>query len=568
MHSTRVLSRIKRLLSQVGSSTITLDKAIVSKQLSSFKHSDDKLKLVKVMAGVGMTACAGYSLYHVLESMEDGVKALSKLRAGEPISTLPWYSLSDIQNHKDLKSSIWVVFRQGVYDITEFVQMHPGGEIIMKAAGGSIEPFWAMYGVHLQDEVFELLESYRIGNISQEDSKLAAKDIASDPYVMEPVRSPLLKATSLKPYNAEPPPSMLVENFLTPSDIFYVRNHLPVPVVDENSYRLHIEAPRTQSVSLSLEDIKKLPPVTITAAVMCAGNRRSEMSQVKPVKGLTWGHAAVGNATWTGARLVDVLKAAGISPDQSLDSADVQHFEGLDMDLARTPYAASIPATKALDPRGDVILAYEMNGEPLSRDHGAPLRAVVPGVVGARNVKWLGKVILSDHESTSHWQQNDYKGFSPSTDWDTVDFAKSPAIQELPVISAICLPVADAKLKLENQQMEVQGYAWSGGGKAIVRVDVTIDQGRTWHVANFTGQDSQAPLTRHWGWTLWRATIPVDPKTKEVEIWSKAVDSSYNTQPESFANIWNLRGSNFGSKNFSQNLARIRERQMIRDANS
>lgn len=97
------------------------------------------------------------------ESMEDGVKALSKLRAGEPISTLPWYSLSDIQNHKDLKSSIWVVFRQGVYDITEFVQMHPGGEIIMKAAGGSIEPFWAMYGVHLQDEVFELLESYRIG---------------------------------------------------------------------------------------------------------------------------------------------------------------------------------------------------------------------------------------------------------------------------------------------------------------------------------------------------------------------------------------------------------------------
>ncbi|KAL1461470.1 hypothetical protein WDU94_013363 [Cyamophila willieti] len=421
--------------------------------------------------------------------------------------------------------------------------MHPGGEIIMKAGGSSIEPFWAMYGVHMQDEVFELLESYRIGNISIEDSKLAAKGAVSDPYAFEPVRSYLLKATSMKPFNAEPPPSMLVEQFLTPADIFYVRNHLPVPIIDEDSYRLEIQGgPHTQPVSFTLEDIKKLPPVTITAAIMCAGNRRSEMSQVKPVKGLSWGPAAVGNATWTGARLTDVLKLAGLNPDPDDTNVQHVHFEGLDMDLARVPYAASVPASKALDPRGDVILAYEMNGEPLTRDHGAPLRAVVPGVVGARNVKWLGKVILSPAESTSHWQQNDYKGFSPSTDWDTVDFSKSPAIQELPVISAICVPVPDTKVELKNQKIDVQGYAWSGGGKAIVRVDVTIDQGRTWHVAKFMGQDKQAPLTRHWGWTLWQATIPVEPNTKEVEIWSKAVDASYNTQPESFSNVWNLRG--------------------------
>uniref|UniRef100_A0A8D9A398 sulfite oxidase n=1 Tax=Cacopsylla melanoneura TaxID=428564 RepID=A0A8D9A398_9HEMI len=536
MNPSTTLSRLKRLLFK------TVSQNDLAKKSLSYKHTTIKLNKVKVIAGVGITTCVGYSFYHLLGNLKNEVKAASKPSPGEPDNTLPWYTISDVQNHKD-SNSIWVVFKQGVYDITQFVQMHPGGDIIMKAAGSSIEPFWAMYGVHMQDEVFELLETYRIGNISMEDSKLAAKGAASDPYAFEPVRSFLLKATSLKPFNAEPPASLLVDNFLTPADIFYVRNHLPVPVIDEVSYRLEIQgSPHAQPVSFSLEDIKKLPPVTITAAVMCAGNRRSEMSQVKPVKGLSWGPAAVGNATWTGARLVDVLRLAGLNPDPDDRNVQHVHFEGLDIDLARTPYAASIPATKALDPRGDVILAYEMNGEPLTRDHGAPLRAVVPGVVGARNVKWLGKVILSPSESTSHWQQNDYKGFSPSTDWDTVDFSKSPAIQELPVISAICLPAPDTKVELENQTLDVQGYAWSGGGKAIVRVDVTIDQGRSWHVAKFTGQDSQAPLTRHWGWTLWKVTIPVDPNTKEVEIWSKAVDASYNTQPESFSNVWNLRG--------------------------
>lgn len=123
-----------------------------------------------------------------------------------------------------------------------------------------------------------------------------------------------------------------------------------------------------------------------------------------------------------------------------------------------------------------------MNGEPLSRDHGFPVRAVVPGIVGARNVKWLGKlssvcfalvvtvmhfkyvfpfvgrIIVSDVESNSHWQQNDYKGFNPSVDWDTVDFKKSPAIQELPVISAICFPDSGSSVRLNpNNTMSVKG---------------------------------------------------------------------------------------------------------------
>lgn len=129
---------------------------------------------------------------------------------------------------------------------------------------------------------------------------------------------------------------------------------------------------------------------------------------MKKVKGLDWGPCAIGNATWSGARLVDVLHQTG----WDLSDPRIEHvvMEGMDVDPTGTPYGASVPAHKALNPMGDVLLAYEMNGQPLPKDHGFPVRAVVPGVVGARNVKWLGRIQLSSSESNSHWQQNDYKG--------------------------------------------------------------------------------------------------------------------------------------------------------------
>lgn len=199
-----------------------------------------------------------------------------------------------------------------------------------------------------------------------------------------------------------------------------------------------------------------------------------------------------------------------------------------------------------MDPRGDVILAYEMNDKPLNRDHGYPIRMIVPGVVGARSVKWLGRIVVADKESDSHWQQKDYKGFSPSTDWDTVDFSKSPAMQNMPVTSAICSPQSGDKVPVMNGMVTVKGYAWSGGGNKIVRVDVTSDGGETWHVAELEkeeGDTINSPTGRDWAWSLWTINIPVvADSVTDVEIWSKAVDSNYNVQPESFKNTWNLRG--------------------------
>ena len=163
-----------------------------------------------------------------------------------------------------------------------------------------------------------------------------------------------------------------------------------------------------------------------------------------------------------------------------LDGSRHVRFEGLDTDPTSAPYGASIPLSKAMDPRGDVILAYEMNGEQLTRDHGFPLRVVVPGVTGARWVKWLSTYVIavigivslyqsiifffslarievSKDESESHWQRNDYKSFNPSTDWDKVDFSKAPAIQEMPITSVVCDPQDGDTVKLDGDSLKLRG---------------------------------------------------------------------------------------------------------------
>lgn len=488
---------------------------------------------------ISLTA-AGFGIIYFYEKRKVHLEAKKVLHptAGQPKPDLPSYSLEEVLKHSSVKDRIWVTYDQGVYDITDYICQHPGGDKIMLAAGGSVEPFWMIYGVHKRREILNILEKYRIGNVSEEDAKVATSNM-DDPYANEPKRHPVLRPSALKPFNAEPPPGLLVESFITPVDLFYVRNHLPVPEVDPATYELEVTGSGVKDATLKLDDIKKFPKYTVTAAIQCAGNRRSEMSQVKQVKGLDWQQSAIGNAEWSGTRLYDLLTSLGLK----VDDVDVQHvqFEGLDTDPTNHPYGASIPIEKAMDPRGDVILAYEMNGQPLNRDHGFPIRVIVPGVVGARNVKWLARIVVSKDESDSHWQQSDYKGFSPSVDWHNVDFKTAPAIQELPVVSAFCEPNNNDTVVPEFGKIKVKGYAYSGGGRKIVRVDLTKDEGKTWQVADLVAQDAKNP-PRHYGWTLWEAEVPVSKKDKKLTLWVKAVDSSYNTQPETFKNIWNLRG--------------------------
>ncbi|KAK7086564.1 hypothetical protein SK128_028013 [Halocaridina rubra] len=509
---------------------------------SEQEHSQNRTQGKIVAAALGAGAGAALWLtYHRTTNAASPPTAIDKdvLEYGAHRDGLPEYTLDDVAKHDSPDTRVWVAYRHGVYDITDFIKEHPGGDKILLGAGGSVEPFWALYAVHKNPHVLQLFEKYRIGNLAGEDVGASVKNM-DDPYGNEPKRHAALKPASKQPFNAEPPLALLADNLITPNELFYVRNHLPVPDVDAKTYELEIfEDTMNKEKILKLNDIKKYPKHSVTATIQCAGNRRSEMIKVKAVKGLSWGQAAIGNAVWSGAKLCDVLKDMGIT-EETTQALHVQ-FEGLDTDPTNMPYGSSIQIEKALDPHGDVILAYEMNGEPIPRDHGYPLRVIVPGVVGARNVKWLGRIVLSKEESHAHWQQNDYKGFAPNVDWDTVDFTKSPAIQELPVISAICEPGEGETLKVVNGKIKLRGYAWSGGGRKIVRVDVSADGGKTWQAVDSLESDR----TRHpraWCWTLWQAEIPVHKNQSNIQLCVKAVDSQYNTQPENFENIWNLRG--------------------------
>ncbi|PIC20700.1 hypothetical protein B9Z55_025806 [Caenorhabditis nigoni] len=451
------------------------------------------------------------------------------------LENLPMYAQEEVKKHGKDADRIWVTYKDGVYDVTDFISMHPGGDKILLAAGAAVDPFWALYSQHKTAEVLEILEGYRIGRLDVKDVPKAEPDAFSN----DPERHPALLVRNAKPFNAESPPSLLTDHFYTPNELFFVRNHLPVPDIKTEDHRLTIETLNGKTIDLSVDELKKkYKSYTIGSVIQCAGNRRADMNQYKKVQGLMWEGTAISNAEWTGVRLRDILADAGIDVfDEKIKHV---HFEGCDVDPTGTPYGASIPMEKA---RGnEVIVAYHMNGVDIPRDHGAPLRVIVPGNVGARQVKWLRKIIVSEKESDSHWQQKDYRAFSPAVNigdelkWDTV-----PSIQEYPVQCAICTPAPNTKVDRDDGTVDISGYAWSGGGRGIIRIEISVDGGETWSSCEMEQEEKQ-DKEHMYAWTLFRTEVKIPPGVKEFNIIAKAVDRSYNTQPETASGIWNVRG--------------------------
>jgi sulfite oxidase len=269
--------------------------------------------------------------------------------------------------------------------------------------------------------------------------------------------------------------------------------------------------------------------VRVTAALTCAGNRRSELAAIAPIPGQQpWGAGAVGNAVWGGFRLRDVLQAAGLA-------ADTGHvaFTGLDEvgeEGELLEFGGSIPLEKALQP--NVLLADEMNGEPLPPVHGYPLRVVVPGYIGARSVKWLEEVTVQAEPSMNYFQARTYKLYPSRVRTETSTGEPGLSLGELPVNSAVCYPLDGEALP--GPSVLARGYAITGGSRTIERVEVSLDGGETFVTARLLDGGPAG------SWWLWEAELEVGRGPCEVVV--RALDSAATTQPEDPAKIWNLKG--------------------------
>jgi sulfite oxidase len=494
-----------------------------------------------------LAAFAGGSAISILVGVQPSIFSRPK-ESKEEVAEIPASEskfrkirIAEVKQHDASSGRPWVTKGRSVYDITEWVGAHPGGDVILRAAGGSIDPYWDIFSIHKRQDVYDILEQYLIGEIDPidlVDGQVPVEDI-EDPFSDDPTRDPRLRTLTARPCNAETPGEGLSE-FLTPNGLFYVRNHMWVPVVEEPEHCLTIELPDGEEKSYSMQELKvRFKNYKITATLQCAGNRRKDMTDhTKQTNGLQWTAGAISSAEWEGVKLRDVLADAGLDLQNVPEDAQHAQFMGLEA------YGASIPISKAIDPYGDVILAFKMNGEDLPRDHGFPLRVIVPGHVAARSVKWLRKIVISDEESLSQWQRRDYKCFGPNVGANP-DWSKSKSIQEMPVTSAITAIKNASQDRSESAPeadtpMSVEGYAYSGGGREIIRVDISIDNGKTWDQAELL--DDCVKGNKAWCWKRWRynGLKRCDGKTT---VLVKATDEAYNTQPESYDAIYNVRGN-------------------------
>jgi sulfite oxidase len=328
------------------------------------------------------------------------------------------------------------------------------------------------------------------------------------------------------PLNAEPPRAALAEGPITAHDAFYVRNHGPVPETPAGA-RLIIGGLVGRPLILGLDDLRERAADhrEVTATLQCAGNRRRGLIAVRDIPGeAPWGPGATGTARWTGVPLAALLAEAGPLP-----GARHVGFAGRDRAGGEDPeaFGGSIPLDKALSE--EVIVAWAMNGRPLPPVHGAPLRMVVPGYIGARSVKWLHRIELRAEPWAGVHQQVSYRLLRPDEEPGP---GRGVELGELALNAEVLVP--DDGARVPAGRLEVRGYALAGGARSVARVDVSGDAG-----ANWTRAELLDDLGR-WAWRTWRAHLHLPPG--RAEIVARAWDSDGDTHPEHAADLWNPKG--------------------------
>ncbi len=347
-----------------------------------------------------------------------------------------------------------------------------------------------------------------------------------DEAPVDPAKADLIYRTRA-PRNGEPKLDKLVENWVTPNSQFYIRSHGANPAVAADQFKVSIDGMVEKPLVFSISElIEKFPKSSVTCTVSCAGIRRYEFMKEKAIKGVAWQEGPIGNAVWSGVRLSDVLKAAGLKPE-----ATHVWFEGADevVDGAKTfPFGGSVPLSKLQEEDEKipgVLLATHMNGEPLLPDHGFPLRTIVPGYIGARCVKWLNKIVVSDKPSPNQFIADVYKMVYSGT---RIEIDETAPIYRYPVNAALC------SAEVKDGKVNAKGYALPTGQKgcSISKVEISTDGGKSWIDATLGEQVGE------FCWQLWTATFPI--LNPEADVFVRATDSLGNSMPESVP--WNPKG--------------------------
>ena len=341
--------------------------------------------------------------------------------------------------------------------------------------------------------------------------------------LVSPQTAPEMIVRSTRPEDLEMPLNGF-DDFITPIRSFFVRSHVAVPTVNLSTWRLKVEGHVATPLSLTMDDLRRMPSAEVIAVLECAGNGRAFYDP--PVAGLQWKYGAVGNGRWRGVRLADVLKRSGVKA-----GAVEVLFDGADVPFGTmADFQRSIPLKKALHP--DTVLAYEMNGESLPAKHGFPLRAVVPGWAGDSWSKWITSVRVLNEEATGFWMKNAYlypkKTAAPGS---LVPAEAMSPVTSLRVKSVIASPESGVRVE-GGRQVSVRGAAWSGE-RPVTGVDVSVDRGRTWKPARLLGNATP------YGWRQWEYLwTPADDG--HHTLLARARDAGGDVQP--LVPEWNPSG--------------------------
>lgn len=344
-------------------------------------------------------------------------------------------------------------------------------------------------------------------------------------------KSAKIKVLNDRPVNAETPAHLLDDN-LTPNDLFFVRNNgIPPKNIDLGKWKLTVEGESAESgKSFTIQELKdNFQHRTLNITLECGGNGRSEFNP--PAKGNQWSTGAVGCAAWTGVRLSDVLKSVGLKSDAVYIGYIGQdtHLSG---DSQKLPISRGVPIQKALEEES--LIAWSMNGEDIPLMNGYPLRLVFGGYPASCSGKWLSKILVRNqvHDGPKMEGQSYRIPCDPVAPGTKVADEDMCIIENMPVKSIITYPKTGATIK-RRQSLDVRGKAWTSA-KSIHKVECSIDFGKTW--TNCT----LGAASNRYAWQTFTSSLDF-PQSGYYEVWARATDSEGQNQPMILPG-WNPKG--------------------------